>query len=70
VCSVPPDDCNFLLPLDKLGQYDLTLEKFVVPAARKPNIRRELGTLGVQYRLLFPDLDGVALGIKLMELKS
>jgi FRG domain len=65
-----PDDCNALLPLEQLRQDNLSLTKFVVPAARKPDIRRELGTLGVQYRLLFPDLDGVARGIKLVELES
>jgi hypothetical protein len=65
-----PKDRKPLKPVDKFKQDNLSLDKIVVPAATKAILRRELAALGVQFRLLFPDLDGVARGIRLTELES
>ena len=56
--------------MDKIRQNDVSLRKLVVPAAAKAGLRRELEILGIQFRLLFPDLDGVARSIRLTELES
>lgn len=48
----------------------VALENFLIPKKAKPNLRRELAVLGCQYRLLFPDSDGVARGIRVSELES
>ena len=65
-----PNNCKPLNPVDAIKQDDLTLLKVVVPAAAKATLRRELALLGIQFRLLFPDLDGVARSIRLTELES
>ncbi|SEL27266.1 FRG domain-containing protein [Nitrosovibrio tenuis] len=65
-----PNNCDPLIPVDGLAKNELRLFKLVVPAAAKRNMRRELAVLGVQYRLLFPDLDGIARNIKLTELEE
>jgi hypothetical protein len=62
-----------LKPVDKLlskTRGHLGLSKFVVPVTAKPQLRRELARLGGRYRLLYPDADGVARGIRLEELDS
>ena len=64
-----PNHCNPLVPADKLSQPGLNLIRFRVPGEAKVSLRRELAVLGVQYRLLFPDLEGVARNIKLSELE-
>ena len=66
-----PKDRKPLVPVDVLAQsHDVILTKFCVPKECKPQLRRELFVLGCQYRLLFPDADGVARGIRLEELES
>ncbi|GAA4423115.1 FRG domain-containing protein [Pontibacter saemangeumensis] len=35
------------------------LSKFIIPAAHKRTIKRELSELGVSYQTVFPDLDGL-----------
>jgi hypothetical protein len=66
-----PKHNKSLVPVDVLakdGHRDITLTKFCIPKAAKPHLRRELKVLGCQFRLLFPDADGVARGIRLEEL--
>ncbi len=68
-----PDNCEPLKPANELtvrSDPELRFTKFVVPAKAKDMLRRELNMLGIQYRLLFPDLDGVARGVKLERLES
>ena len=65
-----PKNRKPLTPINKLNQDDVSLSKLIIPAAAKAKLRRELQVLGVQYRLLFPDLDGVARSIKLTKLES
>jgi len=67
-----PDNTVALKPADKLlskTSGGLSLSKFVIPATAKSRLRRELTILGGKFRLLFPDADGVARGIKLEELE-
>lgn len=52
-------------PINKKRTSDLNLFKIVIPKSQKSVIRRELSILGIKSRLLFPDLDGVARGIRL-----
>lgn len=54
-----------LRPIDELKNDHLSIVKFIIPAESKKILRQELSILGVQFRLLFPDLDGVAKGVKL-----
>ena len=68
LCYPLPRDRNRLTPIEKLPEERISVRRIVVPAEAKPKLRRELATLGIQYRLLFPDLDGVARSIKLNEL--
>jgi hypothetical protein len=68
-----PRDTAPLKPVDKLiadASGDLHLMKFLVPAEAKTRLRREVFAYGGRYRLLFPDADGVARGIKLEELEA
>jgi FRG domain len=65
-----PKNRKSLRPIDKLKQDDFSLLKLTIPAAQKATLRREIATLGIQFRLLFPDLDGVARSIRLTELES
>jgi hypothetical protein len=68
-----PGNTAALKPVDRLVSRtsgSLKLSKFVIPATAKARLRRELATLGGKYRLLFPDADGVARGIKLEDLES
>ncbi len=62
-----PKNHRPLKQIDKFKQDNFSLVKYVVPASKKKTLRRELAALGVQFRLLFPDLDGVARGIRLAE---
>jgi hypothetical protein len=64
------NNCDPLIPADLLSQNKLELLKFIVPSAAKADLRRELAILGVRFRLLFPDLDGIARDIKLIELDA
>ncbi len=60
-----------LVPIEKLVETageTLKLTKFTIPAEKKESLRRELSVLGIQYRLLFPDIEGVARGIRLEQL--
>ena len=65
-----PVNTNPLTPVDELdveeGKHVFT--KIIVPTSVKDNLRYELQTLGIRYRLLFPDIEGVAKGIRLEEL--
>ena len=68
-----PRNTTALKPVDKLVAKTggkLELVKFVVPVNAKPRLRREVAAFGGRYRLLYPDADGVARGIKLEELES
>lgn len=65
-----PNNCRPLTPIDELDQDDVSLSKLIIPAAAKSRLRRQLAVLGVQFRLLFPDLDGVASSIRLELLES
>jgi hypothetical protein len=65
-----PSNCDPLIPVDGFPKNELVLFKFIVPKAAKANVRRELAILGVRFRLLFPDLDGIARDIKLVELEA
>ncbi len=65
-----PKNCKPLAPMEKLDQKNISLSKLIVPASAKSRLRRELSMLGVQFRLLFPDLDGVTRSIRLDHLES
>lgn len=58
-----PENKSSMPTLDKLDHEHLRCIKFTIPYSSKAKIRRELHVLGCQYRLLFPDIDGVARGI-------
>ena len=64
-----PKNTSPLVPLNKLEQKVIRFARLIVPAKAKPHLRNELSTLGIQFRLLFPDLDGVARSIKMTELE-
>lgn len=51
-------------PLDTITVPDLQFLKISIVGKDKAAIRRELSTLGIKSRLMFPDLDGVARGIR------
>jgi hypothetical protein len=65
-----PNNCKPLRPMERFKQKDISLVKLVVPRTKKAALRVELDTLGIQFRLLFPDLEGVARSIKLTGLRS
>lgn len=68
-----PDNTSPLNPVDKLiwkTSGDVKLVKFLIPIRAKPQLWRQLAAYGAKHRLLFPDADGVARGIKLEELES
>ena len=60
-----PKNSKPLTPMDKLKDEHVKFTKLTIPATAKPRLRRELEVLGIQFRFLFPDLDGVARGISL-----
>ena len=67
-----PSNTSALKPVDKLlmrTHSDLKLAKFIIPSNAKLRLRRQLAAFGGRYRLLYPDADGVARGIKLEELE-
>jgi len=49
-----------------LTDYDLAdaLTKFIIPAAEVARVRDQLDLVGMDERLIFPDLDGVAAKIR------
>jgi hypothetical protein len=51
---------------DFLTDYDLAgaLTKFIIPAAEVARVRDQLDLVGMDERLIFPDLDGVAAKIR------
>lgn len=67
-----PENTDSLTPVDKFDVEDEDAEnkfsKIIVPASAKESLRYELKILGIRYRLLFPDIEGVAKGIRLEEL--
>ena len=65
-----PNNCKPLRPMERFKQKDISLVKLVVPRTKKAALRVELDTVGIQFRLLFPDLEGVARSIKLTVLRS
>lgn len=65
-----PENSEPLVPMDKIKVEDPKFLKVTIPASAKPRLRWELSSLGIQYRLLFPDLDGVARGISLSLLEE
>lgn len=64
LCPVP-ENTKPMRELNKVRQSDLSFTKVSIPKRYKAAIRRELSILGIKSRLLFPDLDGVAQGIRL-----
>ena len=64
-----PKNSKPLAPMEKLEQKKVTLSKLIIPASAKSILRRELSVLGIQFRLLFPDLDGVTRSIRLDHLE-
>ena len=63
-----PENKKPMVEINKISPQDIEYIKFIVPKKLKPQLRRELDILGCNDRLLFPDLDGVARGLKLSEL--
>ena len=62
-----PKEFVAIPPLETLVPYGLKkgqLHEFRVPRGAKVGIRRELGQLGVCFRTLFPDLDGLATSLR------
>jgi hypothetical protein len=59
-----PENANPMSAINEISVPGLTLFKIVIPNTYKAAIRRELSILGIKPRLLFPDLDGVARGIR------
>ncbi len=56
-------DTRPMRPMDASGAYEGSvgdLEQLVIPAKSKADIRLELQGIGISYRFLFPDLEGVA----------
>jgi hypothetical protein len=51
---------------DFLADHDLAdaLTRFIIPAAKAPLVRDQLDLVGMDERLIFPDLDGVAAKIR------
>ena len=47
-------------PLEARSDADGLLARFVIPAAAKDHIRRELASLGIRERTVYPDLDHLA----------
>lgn len=43
-----------------LGEKSLVLQKFIIPANKKEEIRYELNEIGINHFTLFPDLDGLS----------
>jgi hypothetical protein len=64
LCPVP-ENTDPMRELNKVRRNDLRFTKVTIPKKYKAAIRRELFTLGIKSRLLFPDLDGVGWGIRL-----
>ncbi len=64
VCPLP-ENTYPMDPINKTKQRDVKFFKILIPKEHKAAIRRALATLGIKARLLFPDLDGVARGIRL-----
>lgn len=56
--SLPPGRDNYI-PLNKQLNGLTEMERIVVPSAAKPKLRRDIDRLGVDYFMLFPDLDGL-----------
>ena len=68
-CPLPKNK-RPMIPLDKVDNEHMRCTKFTIPRSSKARIRRELSILGCQYRLLFPDVDGVARSIVLSEFQE
>jgi hypothetical protein len=60
-----PKNDEPLTSMEELKENDMTFLKMIVPSSAKARLRRELEFLGIQFRFLFPDLDGVSRGIHL-----
>jgi hypothetical protein len=60
-----PKNTKPMIEINKVEMELIHYTKVIVPKKSKPEIRRELNLLGCNSRLLFPDLDGVARGIRL-----
>ena len=69
LCPLPENKAP-MFELDKVKVENIKYSKIIVPREFKPDIRRELDILGCNNRLLFPDLSGVAKGIKLTDLQE
>ena len=55
--------CSFDAFLERHGLAD-SLTRFIIPAADVPRMRDQLDLVGMDERRLFPDLDGVAEGLR------
>lgn len=63
LCPLPEND-QPMSPLDTLTLPGLHFLRISIAGRYKAPIRRELSLLGIKSRLLFPELDGVARGIR------
>jgi FRG domain len=52
------------IPLDQYLREDWRIERFIIPADRKSNLKYELFRLGVHSSTVFPDIDGLAARIR------
>ncbi len=62
-----PDNKNPIPPLMRLRHYKKEVQncaKFVVPSDTKKTCRQQLMKLGITWKSLFPDLDGLATSIR------
>ncbi len=48
------------VPLESRSDLDGMLATYVIPASAKDRIRRELASLGIRERTVYPDLDHLA----------
>jgi len=68
-----PKNCEPLTSVNQLQCAEddgLSFAKIIIPAKSKKFLRNELAALGIRYRLLFPDIEGVAKGIVMEDLAS
>lgn len=55
---------NVEVPLDQALRDDWNIERYLVPRAKKADLRYDLYRLGIHSSSLFPDVDGPAARIR------